>query len=166
MQAVPAKPFPRLPLAASFAMVQAPPLPSLGAGIRWATLALAVILAAGSGTDPVPVGAWAVVLGGIALWQGDRREQARIRISVVIELIVAIAAVVTTGDWESPFVFCVLGSVMILAFGGGFGAGVRAAAAASVAIAVPFHLGADGVTLDSLSLTGQWTVEFGLVALL
>jgi signal transduction histidine kinase len=170
MQAVPAKPFARLTVGATapFSMAEVRPLPSLGAGIRWAMLALAVILAAGSATDPVRVGGWAVVLGGVALWQGERRglDSERIRITGVVELAIAVLAVVSTGGWDSPFVFCALGAIMILAFAGGFATGLKAAAAASVAIAVPFHLGAASVTLDSLRLTGQWTVELGLVALL
>src|SRR5918911_1002855 len=55
-----------VPSVSPFPTVHAPPLMSLSAGIRWATLALAIVLAAGSGATTAEVGAWAVGLGAAA----------------------------------------------------------------------------------------------------
>src|SRR5690349_3534610 len=108
MQAVPSVP--------PFPTVHAPPLISLSAGIRWATLALALVIAAGSGATTVEVGAWAVALAALAFWQADGGDPARrrARIPGVVELAVYVAAVAATGEWTSPFVVCVLGGVMSL----------------------------------------------------
>ncbi len=150
------------------ATVQAPPLASLRAGIRWATLALGLVLAAGSGATTTQVGVWAIVLGVLAFWQAERRDHAtrRPRVAAALELAIDLAAVVSTGEWKSPFVFCVLGGVMALGFTGGFAAGLPAAVVSSVAIGVPFHLRVGFLSGDAALLTGQWTVELALVAVL
>ncbi len=157
--AVPKTPSPAVP---------ALPVGSLGAGVRWATLALGVVLAASSGITTVRVAAWALALAGLAWWQSHPHAGAgrRLRISGAVELAIDLAAVLSTGTWNSPFVFCVLGGVMTLGFAGGFSVGLRAAALASIAIAVPYHLGLVHTTVDNVVLTGQWTIELGLVAAL
>jgi len=150
------------------AAVQAPPLTALAAGVRWATLALGLVLAATSGMTTARVGAWAVALAALALWQAGHRvgEERRARIPGAVEVAVAIAAVVSTGAWSSPFVFCVLGGVMTIGFAGGFGVGLRSAGAASLAVAASYHLTGGALPADSLRISGQWTVELVLVAIL
>lgn len=133
--------------------------------MRWATLALGLLLAAISGLTP-RLGVWAVGLGALAFWQADRHANSSHRIPGVVELGIDIVAVASTGGWTSPFVFCLLGAVMTIGFDGGFGAGLRAAAAASVAVAVPFQMSAGVVTAESIRLTGQWAFELALVAIL
>ncbi len=136
--------------------------------MRWATLALGLVLAAGSGATTARVGAWAIALGVLALWQGERADHPgrRVRVAAALELAIDLAAVISTGEWTSPFVFCVVGGVMALGFTGGFAAGLPAAVVSSVAIGIPFHLRVGFLTADGLLLTGQWTVELALVALL
>lgn len=161
MQAVPSAP--------ALQTVSAAPLTSLSAGVRWAALALGLVAAALAGDTTVRVGAWALTLAAVAVWQSDN-QQARRRspgpLAVALELAVDVAAVVTTGGWRSPFVFCLLGGIMTVGFAGGFTAGVRTAVAASVAVAVPYHLSLDSLSAESLRISGQWTVELLLVALL
>jgi len=136
--------------------------------VRWSTLALGLLLAAMSGVTTAAVGAWAVALGGLAIWQtGPRGGSApRGRVPAPVELAVDVAAVVSTGAWGSPFVFCVMGVVMTIGFADGFGAGLRAAAAAGGAVAVAHQLDVHGSLLDGIRVSGQWAVELALVALL
>jgi signal transduction histidine kinase len=159
-------------------VVPAAPLTSFGAGVGWATLAMGLILAAMTGQTTARVGAWALALTGMALWQSDPRAlhlgsgAARLagarpaRWVAVVALVVDVAAVVTTGAWGSPFVFCLLGGVMTIGFADGFAAGVKTAVVATLGVAVPFHLSLDVFAADSLRLSGQWGVELLLVAVL
>jgi len=154
------------PPVAALPAVQPPPLLSIGAGVRWATLALGVALAAISGTAGAGVAAWAVVLAGVAVWQESGRGVARRlgRLSGFVELAVDVAAVVSTGAWDSPFVFCVMGVIMTIGFNGGLGRGLEAAGGASVAIAVQYHLGAAGFVPAAVRTSSQWMVELALMA--
>ena len=161
MQAAPSVP--------SLPAVRAAPLTSLGAGVRWATLALGLVLAAIGGETTARVGAWALAIAAVAVWQSDNQQTRKEhpgRLAAAIELTVDVAAVVTTGAWSSPFVLCLLGGIMTVGFASGFAAGVRTAVVASLAVAVPHHLGVDGLSVESLRTSGQWTVELLLVALL
>jgi signal transduction histidine kinase len=126
---------------------------------------LSAVLAAFSRVTPGVVG-WTVALAGVALWQADRRIEPAHRIPGAVELAFDVVAVASTGGWGSPFVFCVLGGVMTLGFGGGFITGLRAAVLASVAVTVPYHLSAGTITTESVRITGQWTFELLLVAVL
>jgi signal transduction histidine kinase len=141
------------------------PLKPLGSSVRWVTLALALVLAAISGEVTVRVGAWALALAAIALWQSEDRA-ALGRVPALAGLAVAAAAVVTTGTWNSPFVLCLLGAIMTIGFVGGFGPGLIAAATVSLAVAVPYHLDLQALSVESLRTTGQWTMELLLVGVL
>lgn len=144
------------------------PLVSLGAGVRWAALVLGLVLAAITGATTLQVGAWAVVLAAIALWLSDNRTLTvgQRRAATLVELGVDVAAVVSTGGWTSPFVFCLLGAVTGVAFAGGFTVGIKTALLATVAVAVPHHLPFHTPAAEQLRLSGQWGVELLLVAVL
>jgi signal transduction histidine kinase len=149
-------------------VVSAPPLLSLGAGVRWATLALGLALAAISGDVTVRVGAWALALAAMALWQSDERVRHGRpgEITALVGLVVDVGAVVSTGAWGSPFVFCLLGGVMTVGFTSGFAAGVRTALLATMAVAAAYHLTLDLQLTESAQTSGQWAVELLLVAVL
>jgi signal transduction histidine kinase len=131
-------------------------------GVRWATLALGLVLAAISGATTLRVGAWALGLAAVAAWQGDERAR---KLPGVVELAVEVIAVATTGAWASPFVFCVFGGILTLGFAGGLTDGLAGAVTASLAVSVPYHFNAP-VAAESLRLSGQWAVELALVAVL
>ena len=155
------------PTVAGLATVPAAPLKPLGSSVRWATLALALVLAAISGDVTVRVGAWALALAGMTLWQSDGDGKDRTgQLPAVLSLLVAVAAVVTTGTWGSPFVLCLLGGIMTIGFAGGLLAGVTSAVVASLAVAVPYHLDLQALSVESLRTTGQWAVELLLVGVL
>jgi signal transduction histidine kinase len=144
------------------------PLKPLGSSVRWATLALALMLAGISGDITVEVGAWALALAGVTIWQSEDRagKDGTGLVTAVLSLTVAVAAVVTTGTWSSPFVLCLLGGIMTVGFVGGFVAGVVVAVLASLAVAVPYHLHLNALSVDSLRTTGQWAMELLLVGVL
>ena len=148
--------------------VSAAPLQPLGASVRWATLAIGLVVAAVSGEITVRVGAWALALAAVAVWQSDQRRTGGRpgRLPVVVGVAVDIAAVATTGAWRSPLVLCLIGGIMTVGFVGGFGVAIRAAGAASVIVAVPYHLDIGALSTESLATTGQWVAELLLVALL
>ena len=156
---------PSVPVLAS---LTATPLTSLGAGVRWGTLGLGLVLAAISGQTTLAVGAWALAIAGFTLWQsqGSAGHGWPPLLVVAAELAVHVTAVVTTGGWSSPFVFCLLGGVMTVGFARGLAAGLQTAVVATLAVALPFHLNLDVLDGDSLQLTGQWAVELLLVATL
>ena len=154
------------PPVAGLPTIPAAPLKPLGNSVRWATLALALVLAAISGDVTVRVGAWALALAGMMVWQSDDRSGSTRRLPALLGLAVAVAAVVTTGTWGSPFVLCLLGGIMTIGFVGGFMAAVTAAVVASMAVAVPYHLDLQALSDESLRTTGEWTMELLLVGIL
>ena len=156
------------PSVAGVPVAPAPPLLSLGAGVRWATLALGLTLAAITGETTATVGAWALALAAMAIWQSDERVRHGRPGEVValVGLVVDVGAVVSTGAWGSPFVFCLLGGVMTIGFTGGFTAGVRTAVLSTLAVAVPYHFTFELSLVESVQTSGQWAVELMLVAVL
>ena len=156
------------PSVAVLPVVPATPLMSLATGVRWATLALGLALAAIAGDTNVRVWAWAAALAGLTIWQSSSpvRSGAPASLQALLGVAVAVVAVDTTGGWSSPFAFFLLGGVMSISFAGGFVRGVQVAVAAVVAVAVPYQLGVDTPVVDALRTSGQWAVEFLLVAVL
>jgi signal transduction histidine kinase len=156
------------PRAVDVRVAPALPLLSLGAGVRWATLALGLVLAATGGDATLRVGAWALALTGVAIWQSDASaaESRRGLFATAVALVVDVGAVASTGGWGSPFVFSLLGGVMTVGFTRGFAVGVRTALAATLAVAVAYHLTMELRVVESLRVSGQWAVELLLVAVL
>jgi signal transduction histidine kinase len=155
-----------VPVVSGLPAVPTAPLKPLGSSVRWATLALALVLAAISGEVTVRAGAWALALAGITLWQSEDRAAALGRVPAIAGLAVATAAVVTTGTWSSPFVLCLLGAIVTVGFAGGFAQGILAAVVVSLAVAIPYHLELERLSVENLRTTGQWTIELLLVGAL
>jgi signal transduction histidine kinase len=157
---------PASPSVPALPAVLATPLTSLGAGVRWVTLALGLVLAAVSGQLSATVAACAIGLAAVAVWQSDSRtrEDGQARAEAIGELVIDVAAVVATGAWGSPFAVCLLGGVMAFGFVEGGGAAARAAGVVIVAVAVPYHLSSDGLRLESFAATGQWAIVLLLLA--
>jgi signal transduction histidine kinase len=159
MQATPSVP--------SLPAVLTTPLASLGAGVRWGTLSLGLLLAAISGETTARVGACALALAVVALWRSDKRiSDDGSGAAATVELVVDVLAVVASGAWGSPFAVCLLGGLMTFGFAGGFAAAMKAAAAVIVTVGVAYHLSFDVVTLESFQVTGQWAVVIVLVGVL
>ncbi len=147
---------------------------SLVTGIRWATLAIGLAVVAARGPRVPHVLAWGGVLLAFAVAQrlrpafrgSDQQTTATTSLQVILEGGLVVSAVVSTGYWSSPFVFSLLTPVLMAGFGQGFSFAARAAVAISALVAVPGHLAVAGLSYQSLQVSGQWTIELVLVALL
>lgn len=139
-------------------------------GIRWGTLTVSLVITGIRQAYEADVIFWGLVLLGYALWRTLRPlhyydGQLWSIVAVLTEVALNVWAVVGTGYWSSPFIFCLLTAVMAAGFARGFGFAVRTACAVSFCVAVPeyvlTHTSESYTALD----TAQWTVELLLVAL-
>ena len=73
-----------------------------------------------------------------------------------------LAVVVSTGYWDSPYIFSLATAIMVAGFARGFAFAIRNALGSTIAIALPLYL-LDGT--DSLSQSAQWAAELVLMAL-
>lgn len=139
-------------------------LTSVVTAIRWTTATAALlVLSTGARTDADPLAGAAVL--AFALWRTirpvDVTKGARAALlGIVTEAAVMVTAVVTTGQWSSPYVLVVLTVVSLAGFSGGIATALPTAAVCVVAIAVPYHLGRGA----EIRLTVQWAGEIALVA--
>lgn len=146
----------------------------LVSGVRWGTLLIGLATAVVRGPVRGHVLVWGVVLLAYAAWRtdwsrlrsdrgvGSRPKPAPSAAWIVAELGLDVVAVVSTGYWSSPFVFCLMTSLIAAGVEGGFVPAARNAVAASAAVGVPLV-----ITLPdeaALVATAQWTVELLLVA--
>ena len=67
-------------------------------------------------------------------YQEERRMRA---VGLVVETAVDVIAVVATGYWDSPFVFCLLTPVIAAGFAAGFAFAIATAASIAIAVGVP-----------------------------
>ena len=136
--------------------------------IRWATTAVSLLLLS---TAENPAESDAVIgaaLLSYALWRtvrplefsGDRPGELA---AILLEGGVVVTAIIATGYWDSPYVFCLVTVVSAAGFAGGIPLALQATAACVAAIALPLHL-IDG--RSSAKVTLQWGAEIALVAML
>jgi signal transduction histidine kinase len=137
--------------------------------LRWGTTVLSVALAAPSFVDgDWRSVAWCGVIVAYTLYRtahplrytGDTRSLIR----VMGELALPLAAVISTGYWDSPFVFSVLTGVTVAGFARGFGFGLRVAGAAAAAVSIPALAELDYQT-EAIRECAQWAAVLLLVAL-
>lgn len=140
------------------------------AAIRWGALAVGLALAspAIAGGDR-GITAWALALVAHAAWCTLRPPQPAsertVIVRVVAEVAVAVAAVLGTGAWSSPYVFSLVTAVMVAGFGRGFAMAIRVSVVAALCVALAGVLRggpADAVIRES----AQWTAVLVLVALM
>lgn len=145
------------------------PFTPLVPGIRWASLAVGLLLAAFEGDEAAASLAWGFVLVGHAMWRAGQRSgsggaiSGPMPLSIAVEAVVSSVVVGATGGWSSSYVFALLPAVVAAGFAGGFPLALRTAGATILFVAIPFHL-ARPLGADALRATGQWTVELLLVA--
>jgi len=112
---------------------------------------------------------WSALLIGVAAfrtfvplrYQEERRMRA---VGLVVEIAVDVIAVVATGYWDSPFVFCLLTPVIAAGFAAGFAFAIATATSIAIAVGVPAVV-ERGTEAVSLAGPGQWVVELFLAAL-
>lgn len=171
------------------------PLAPLAAGVRWAALAVAVVVAAMGGSVSAAAVVGALALAGVAAWCSyDARRSADGRkpatgpaaanrtggvagraaggwgrspaVALTLEVAASAVIVAATGSWGSPFVFCLLATVMAIGFLRGLGPALRTAVGASAGVSVAYWVQVGAVRDYSLQAGGQWAVELVLVAVL
>jgi signal transduction histidine kinase len=139
-------------------------------GIRWGTLTVGFVIVAIRQDYDASVLIWGSVLLAYAIWRTFRPlhyydGKLWSIVAVLAEVALNVWAVVGTGYWSSPFIFCLLTSVMAAGFARGFAFAVRTALAVALCVAIPhFVLTRNSTTYDNID-TAQWTVELLLVAL-
>ena len=82
-------------------------------------------------------------------------------VQVLFEVGLALAVVVATGYWASPYVFSLATAILAAGFARGFGFALRTAGTAIAAVALPYHLEA---AEPRLIVTVQWAAELLLIA--
>jgi signal transduction histidine kinase len=162
---------------------RAPHFQPLVLGVRWLALAAAIALAPARQAAVRPVVVWALVLTVNVLFRTARplslqpvgrgggtgapsAATVRSALPFLLDLGLVASAVVSTGYWQSPFVFCLLPGVMAAGFARGYVFAARLALVAGAAVAVPYLLEPATALGDGLRTTGQWVVELALVAVL
>jgi signal transduction histidine kinase len=83
-------------------------------------------------------------------------------VEVIAEVGLGVAAVCSTGGWESPFIFSLMTGVIVAGFARGFGFSLRLAIVADAAVTITY-LGQE-VTNDRVQLAVEWSLVVILVA--
>ena len=135
--------------------------------VRWGTTAVSLALA----VLGFVVRDWVVVAwcGGLVAYTIYRSvspvaltRRVRTTFEVILEVALMISAVVSSGGWDSPFVFSMASAVIVAGFARGFGFALRIGAVSALTITLSDQL------LDRLEPEAaiQWTVVLLLVALI
>jgi signal transduction histidine kinase len=134
--------------------------------IRWGTTIASVALAINH-YDGRP--SYAVFAGLIIFYSVLRTFQpiryvgnVRSLVEVIGEVALGVAAVCSTGGWESPFLFSLMTGVIVAGFARGFGFSLRLAVVADAAVTITY-LGA-GITDERVQLSIEWSLVVVLVA--
>jgi len=112
---------------------------------------------------------WALALTAYTAWRAyqpiEFTGDARSIVRVTGEVALAIAAVIATGYWSSPFVFSLLTAIIIAGFAEGYGFALRTAVTAALAVALPLALVKGHHPAAGGRVTAEWSIELLLVAL-
>jgi signal transduction histidine kinase len=138
--------------------------------IRWGTTIVSIALAAQAfaTADWWVVGWCAVILAYTVLrtlspirYVGNLRSL----LVVLAELVLHVAAVITTGNWESPFVFSLATAVIVAGFARGFGFALRIGIATATAVSIAYVTRPEFDQAE-FRITVQWSVIMLLVAII
>jgi len=139
--------------------------------VRWVALTVGIVLAPLRGASVRLIVLWGAVLTVHALFRTARPLRLRptgtpASLPFLLDLGLVWLAVVNTGYWQSPFVFCLFPAVMAAAFARGYAFATQLAVAASAGATAVRLLSPSASLGDELRTTGQWAVELVLVAVL
>jgi signal transduction histidine kinase len=141
--------------------------------LRWGTTVASVALATQDlNQNSSLLIAWCVVIVSYTVMRtirpiryvGDFRSL----VSVLGEVVLYVAALCTTGFWQSPFILSVLTAICVAGFARGFGFALRISIAASLAVSIPFLTDSspsEEAMRENIILSGQWSLVLLLVAL-
>lgn len=137
--------------------------------LRWTTLVVAAILIF---SDRSLTTATAVSFAALAAHNTMRTakpitysgSEFRFVSAVLLDVCVGVAAVLSTGYWQSPFYFCLTAVVVVAAVARGLAFALRVAVVTAVVIAVPYHLAIDGASVSTTITLGSELVFIGLLS--
>ncbi len=137
--------------------------------IRWGTTIASIALATQHPDQPRwLIGGWCIVLVLYTVLRTARpiryRGDVKSLLSVIGEVVLLVAALCTTGYWESPFILSLLTAITVAGFARGFGFALRIGIASSLAVTIPF-LAVD-ITDARMILSLQWTLVMLLVGVI
>lgn len=137
--------------------------------IRWGTTIASIALATQAINEPRwLIGGWCIVLVLYTVVRTARpiryRGDVKSLLSVIGEVVLLVAALCTTGYWDSPFILSMLTAITVAGFARGFGFALRIGIASSLAVSIPFLVvdHSDARIIQS----GQWTLVLLLVAVI
>jgi signal transduction histidine kinase len=134
--------------------------------IRWGTTIASVALAVDhyDGRKSYALFAAAIVAYTVLRTVHPIRYVGNVRslVEVIAEVALGVAAVCSTGGWESPFVFSLMTAVIVAGFARGFAFALRLALVSSAAVTITYL--ANGVTNDRVQLSIEWSLVVILVA--
>jgi signal transduction histidine kinase len=90
------------------------------------------------------------------------RDDARSVVAVVAEVALHVIIVVSTGYWDSPFVFSLITAIIVAGFSRGFAFSLLVATVSVMSVTVPDYLRHDS---HQLRAAAQWASEMVLIAL-
>ncbi len=137
--------------------------------IRWGTTIASLALATQAVDQPEwLIGLWCAVIVSYTVvrtinplrYRGDVRSL----VAVIGEVALFVAALLSTGYWESPFILTLLTAISVAGFARGFGFALRIGLVAALAVTLPWVI-SDPVE-ENIVISGQWTLVLLLVALI
>ena len=134
--------------------------------IRWGTTIASVALAIDhyDGRKSYAFFAVAIVAYSVLRTFQPIRYLGNIRslVEVVAEVALGVAAVCSTGGWESPFIFSLMTAVIVAGFARGFAFALRLALVSAAAVTITYL--SKGVTNERVQLSIEWSLVVILVA--
>jgi signal transduction histidine kinase len=142
--------------------------------LRWGTTVASVALATQDlNQNRSLILAWCVVIVSYTVLRTIRPIRyvgdVRSLLSVLGEVVLYVAALCSTGFWESPFILSVLTAICVAGFARGFGFALRVGIAASLAVSLPYAADSsltEEAAREHVILSGQWSLVLLLVALI
>src|SRR4029077_2431990 len=135
--------------------------------VRWGTVGVGVVLAAADIHDNNATTAlWCALVIAYAavrtIWPLRADADLRSAVGIVAEVALHVIVVVSTGYWDSPFVFSLITAIIIAGFSRGFVFSLAVAIVSVVAVSIPEYLQTDN---PEWRVGAQWAAEMVLIAL-
>src|SRR5207302_9711630 len=136
-------------------------------GVRWGTVGVGLVLAGVDVHDNNATTAlWCLVVVAYAGLRTVRPLRAddnlRSLVALAAEVALHVVIVVSTGYWDSPFVFSLITAIIVAGFSRGFAFALLVAGISVSAVTVPEYLRSDQ---PQLRVAAQWASEMVLIAL-
>ena len=154
---------------ASGVHIDAPFAPAVLA-VRWVTTLAAAITVGALDDQPWWAWAWTAALVIYATYRTWRpltptsTGQPAPLVEVAVEVALPLLAMLTTGGWESPFVFTMFSGIAVAGFARGFVFALEAAGVTAIVLTSTYLVASDDP--DRVTASAQWVLVLLLVALI